>query len=207
MAKSSKSMKKSEMTREAILKSARAAFLKHGYDQVGVREICSGAGVNCALVNRYFGSKLGLFREVLLDDTDYSELYTGPISELGQRLAQFLILGTISRESGEPITIEPQRMLLFMRSVGCPDALPVLREALNQKVTSLLMRFLPPPYVREKSALITSHLFGFIAIHRIVGAACVVQADAETLADQLALSLQVVIDYGLDPADEEKDLS
>jgi AcrR family transcriptional regulator len=207
LSKSSRPKKKSEVTREAILESARAAFLKHGYDQVGVREICSGAGVNCALVNRYFGSKLELFREVLLDDTEYSELYAGPVSKLGQRLAQFLILGIIPRKSGEPLTIEPQRMLLFMRSVGCPDALPVLREALNKRVTSLLMRFLPPPYVKEKSALITSQLFGFIAVHRIIGAACVVQGDAGAMADQLARSLQVVIDYGLDPADEEKDLS
>jgi AcrR family transcriptional regulator len=202
----SKSTKKSELTRKAILESAREAFVKHGYDQVGVREICSGAGVNCALVNRYFGSKLGLFREVLLDDTDYSELYAGPISQLGERLAQFLLAGTITKKSGEPLSVDPQKMLLFMRSVGCPDALPVLREALHQKVTSLLMEVLPPPFIREKSALITSHIFGFIAIHRIVGAACVVKADKEAIAHQLARSLQVLIDYGIedwpDPSDQ-----
>jgi AcrR family transcriptional regulator len=204
ISKSSKSIKKSEITREAILESAREAFRKHGYDQVGVREICAGAGVNCALVNRYFGSKIELFREVLLDDTDYSELYAGPVSQLGQRLAQFLLDGTITKKSGEPLSVDPQRMLLFMRSVGCPDALPVLREALQKKVTSLLMEALPPPFVREKSAVIASHIFGFIVVHRIVGAACVVQADKEVLAAQLARSLQVLIDYGLE---EYQDLS
>lgn len=190
--------KKSELTKEAILESARDAFRKYGYDQVGVRQICSGAGVNCALVNRYFGSKLGLFREALADDTDYSELYAGPISDLGKRLAQFLLEGSIAKKSGESLSIDPQRLLLFMRSVGCPEALPVLREALQKKVTSLLANVLPPPFVQEKSALLTSHIFGFLVIHRIVGAACVLQADKEVLADQLAHSLQVLIDYGLE---------
>lgn len=64
-----RTVKKSEMTRDAILESARHAFLAHGYDHVGVRDIGAEAGVNCALVNRYFGSKLGLFREVLKDET------------------------------------------------------------------------------------------------------------------------------------------
>jgi AcrR family transcriptional regulator len=44
-------------TREAILHSALAAFSRHGYDGVGVREIARTAAVTGGLVNRYFGSK------------------------------------------------------------------------------------------------------------------------------------------------------
>src|SRR5215510_8536318 len=54
-------------TREAILKSARTAFARAGYDGVGVREIAAGAGVTAMLVNRYFGSKEQLFAEVLAE--------------------------------------------------------------------------------------------------------------------------------------------
>src|SRR5882757_10564279 len=52
-------------TREAILTSARQAFARAGYDGAGVREIAAGAGVTAMLVNRYFGSKEGLFEEVI----------------------------------------------------------------------------------------------------------------------------------------------
>jgi AcrR family transcriptional regulator len=196
----SKPAKKSELTREAILESARAAFLTHGYDQVGVRDIGAEAGVNCALVNRYFGSKLGLFREVLTDETDYSGLYTAvPVSQLGQRLAEFVISGTVQTQSGEPLSVEPQRMLLFIRSVGCPEALPALREAFTRKMTAPLAAVLPGPHAQEKAALIASHLCGFILIHRMVGAACVAQADCQVMTRQLALSLQSIIDHDVEP--------
>src|SRR5277367_2716998 len=52
-------------TRQAILDSARDAFARAGYDGAGVREIAAGAGVTAMLVNRYFGSKEGLFTEVV----------------------------------------------------------------------------------------------------------------------------------------------
>lgn len=187
--------KKSHLTKEAILEAARAAFLRHGYDQVGVREISSDAGVNCALINRYFGSKLALFREVLFDETDYRELYSGPTAELGQRLADFVISGAVETRSGEPLMVNPQRMLLFIRSVGCPEALPALREALAEKMTIPLTSVLPGPNSGEKAAIITSHIFGFILIHRMVGAACVQNADSAVLTQQLADSLQTVIDH------------
>ena len=51
-------------TREAILEAAEAEFSEHGYDAASTRAICARADVNIALVNRYFGSKEGLYRVV-----------------------------------------------------------------------------------------------------------------------------------------------
>jgi len=160
-----------------------------------VREISSDAGVNCALISRYFGSKLGLFRDVLTDETDYRALYSGPLEELGARLARFVVSGVIETDTGKALTVDPSRMLLFVRSVGCPEALPALRDALAEKMTLPLAAVLPGPNATEKAAVITSHIFGFILIHRMVGAACVVQADTDILTQQLASSLQTVIDH------------
>lgn len=196
-----KSGKKASVTREAILEAARVAFLSQGYAQVGVREIGSEAGVNCALVNRYFGSKLNLFREVLGDETDYSELYAGPVSELGRRLAEFVITGVMQSQEGAALTLDAERMLLFLRSVGCSEALPVLREALAEKMTQPLAKYLPEPHSQEKAALLASHIFGFILIHRLVGVACALQADRRVMTQQLALSLQSIIDHDINAKD------
>lgn len=186
---------RSQPTRDAILEAARSAFLAHGYGQVGVREIAADAGVDGALINRYFGSKLGLFRAVIRDETDYRELYDVPIQQLGQRLADFVLQGRLATLRGAPLTVEPERMLLFIRSVGCAEALPVLREALTAKLTAPLVSVLPGPFAEEKAALISSHLFGFILIHRLVGAACFLQADPAVMSRQLARSLQSIIDH------------
>ena len=51
-------------TREAILEAAEAEFAACGYDAASTRRICARAGVNVALVNRYFGSKENLYRVV-----------------------------------------------------------------------------------------------------------------------------------------------
>jgi AcrR family transcriptional regulator len=47
----------SAVTRQAILVAARELFAAHGVDGVSVRRIAATAGVNHALVHRYFGTK------------------------------------------------------------------------------------------------------------------------------------------------------
>ena len=47
-------------TREAILEAAETEFAACGYEAASTRRICARAGVNVALVNRYFGSKENL---------------------------------------------------------------------------------------------------------------------------------------------------
>jgi TetR/AcrR family transcriptional regulator, regulator of cefoperazone and chloramphenicol sensitivity len=54
-----------QATREKLLKAAAEVFAETGYDGAAVREICARAGTNIALVNYYFGDKLGLYTEVL----------------------------------------------------------------------------------------------------------------------------------------------
>ena len=51
-------------TREAILKAAESEFAEKGFALASAREICRRAGVNSALLSRYFGSKESLYRIV-----------------------------------------------------------------------------------------------------------------------------------------------
>lgn len=51
---------------QARLKSvAKALFWARGYSNVSLRDIARGAGVDVALIGRYFGSKEGLFDQTL----------------------------------------------------------------------------------------------------------------------------------------------
>ena len=51
-------------TRSAILDAAKKLFAARGFGAATVRDICTEAGVNIALVSRYFGSKSELYAEV-----------------------------------------------------------------------------------------------------------------------------------------------
>ncbi|WP_320822976.1 TetR/AcrR family transcriptional regulator [Reinekea sp.] len=48
-----------------LLKAARELFLKNTYNNISIRKIAERANVNSALIAYYFGSKSGLFREMI----------------------------------------------------------------------------------------------------------------------------------------------
>ena len=52
-------------TRQLLLDVARLRFIRDGYAATTVRDIADDAGVNVALINRYFTSKEGLFEACL----------------------------------------------------------------------------------------------------------------------------------------------
>lgn len=51
----------SEQVRQDLLQAARNLFLTNEFKAVSIRQIAEAAGVNGAMVNYYFGSKLGLY--------------------------------------------------------------------------------------------------------------------------------------------------
>jgi AcrR family transcriptional regulator len=71
-------------TRQALLDAARQLFASAGYDATTVRAIADRAGVNQALLFRYFGSKEGLFDEAVLGDA-LQLLADGPREHLLER--------------------------------------------------------------------------------------------------------------------------
>ncbi|MFD7973267.1 TetR/AcrR family transcriptional regulator [Streptomyces clavifer] len=55
----------SAATRAALLRAAHGRFIRLGYERTTLRDVAGDAGVNIALVKRYFGSKEGLFKAAL----------------------------------------------------------------------------------------------------------------------------------------------
>ena len=53
-------------TQARLLAIARDMFWRRGYSNVPLRDIARAAGVDVALISRYFGGKLGLFTQTLV---------------------------------------------------------------------------------------------------------------------------------------------
>jgi AcrR family transcriptional regulator len=102
-------------TRRALLEAARQRFARNGYSATTVRDIADDAGVNVALINRYFESKEGLFEACLAVVVDELGRSAGEVSELSQ------LPGTIAqRVAGVGPDGHPNQavMMLLLRSSG-----------------------------------------------------------------------------------------
>ena len=77
-------------TRAAILHAAQQAFSTKGYLDTGVRDITAAAGVNPALVCRYFGSKEKLYEAALADLLDARTITTLRRETFGEQVVTIL---------------------------------------------------------------------------------------------------------------------
>jgi AcrR family transcriptional regulator len=81
-------------SRDALLDAARALFSERGYDQTTVRDIGERAGIDQALIARYFGNKLKLYLAALAVESadtvrtfettgDYVDWFLGRVDRFG----------------------------------------------------------------------------------------------------------------------------
>jgi AcrR family transcriptional regulator len=105
-------------TRLLLVESARRRFAFDGYRATTVRDFAADAGVNVALINRYFVSKEGLFRACL--DRAVRDLETGS-RDLDRVLDD--LVGHVVRS---PTDEDSMQLLLLVRSTG-DDRVDVIR--------------------------------------------------------------------------------
>jgi AcrR family transcriptional regulator len=172
-------------TRQAILDSARWCFSHDGYDQVGVRDIAARAGADPALVNRYFGSKEGLFAEAVSAKFDLSELFAGDCATLGERLARNALQKKTPSTGYDPL-------VALLRSSSSDVARGMLRDALMDGFVRPLAARLDGPDAVPRAELVGSILLGLL-VYRTIAGGGIMQND-EQLTSAVAQTLQALID-------------
>lgn len=140
-------------TREMILESARVRFLAESYDAVGMRDIARDAGVDVALVSRYFGSKEDLFRLVLKGGEDKKF----ELPESAEALpAFFLSLIAEDAECGN----QRDKLLIMLRSASSPVAAELIRTSFGRDVLQPLAGVIGEPNGDAKAVLAMALLIG-----------------------------------------------
>ncbi len=84
-------MRRSESTKARILAVARKHFAAYGYERATIRAIARKAGIDPALVMRYFGTKEKLFAAAAEFDLRLPDLATVPRGTLGSVLVGFFL--------------------------------------------------------------------------------------------------------------------
>ena len=176
-----------EATRAAILDAARAAFTRHGFDGVGLREIASAAGANVALVNRYFGSKQGLFREAVTTAITMTSLFPANREEFCQRL----IMQTLHDWPAERVRFDPTRAML--RSSGNEQAEELIKEGIDVHLIEPLANWFGDKDRQTRAGLVIALIAGIAILRDVLDVDALSQDDAR-LEDLFGKLLNVIID-------------
>lgn len=160
-----------EATRRRILTSAVELFAQDGFDQVTVRAVAAAAGVNVALINRYFGSKQGLFDAVLGAAKEPLNLADLTLDELPRRLAEYAARTRQAQIEGVPVALS--------RSSASPEVRELVRRRIEQTLIEPLAERLDGPDARARAVLCAAVVVGTGSVRQLLGL-----SDAPT-ADQL----------------------
>jgi AcrR family transcriptional regulator len=176
------------VTRSAILEAATRRFACQGYQCAGVREIAADAGVDAAMVNRYFGSKEQLFAEVIERAFDIRSLVDGDRATLAERLARRMVYG--EDDSAEDRRIP---LLLMLRSATDPHAAELIRPCLDRNVLRPLAGCLDGPDAEVRAAMLIAQCTGFAIMNQMLRPQALVEARQQDLAGLLKASLAATI--------------
>ncbi len=175
-------------TREAILQAATRRVATHSDGRAGVREIAADAGVTAALVNRYFGSKGGLFDEVIQRAFDIGHLVQDQRGDLADHLAWVMVYG---REDAPDRLHTP--LLLLLHSAAEPRAVELFRRDLNRSALPLLVERIGGGAAAARAVMVMAQLTGFAIMHDVLCPRAFREARGEELVALLSRSLAASI--------------
>ncbi|MFI6505039.1 TetR family transcriptional regulator [Nonomuraea typhae] len=163
-----------EATRQRLLAAARDLFAEHGYERVTVRMIAAAAEANIALVGRYFGSKAGLFGEVLAGEPTITRVIDGDPAGLPRRLGEY----TAQRMHSDP---ESPILRSLERSAGDPEIQELVRERLRNSIMGPLSAHLEGDDAHARAHLATAVFLGIGTMRRLLGPEIPTPADVDRI--------------------------
>jgi AcrR family transcriptional regulator len=169
-------------TREALLTAARLLIARQGVEATSTRDVAAAAGVNQALVYRYFGSKDKLFTEAVGGGTAApdSVLADTPLADLPRALLH------------RTLDIMPggdRASSLATLATGANDELvrAIIRERIEASFGTGLADRLTGPDPRLRAELLAALITGITVLREKIGTPAITAADRDDLARYVEL--------------------
>ena len=176
-------------TRARILDSARELFTHQGYEEVGMRDIGREAGVDAALVSRYFGSKEDLFAEVLNSCGSAKDWFEGDRADFGRELAYELVY-----DPPEMDECKLDGLLIMLRSTGSPKAAEIIRKSTYERFYAPFIKWLGGEDAEVRSRMVLGVLMGMALSRDMSGGYGLSEEDTARLCERLTVLFQNCID-------------
>lgn len=178
-------------TRQLLLDTARHHFARHGFATTTVRDIADGAGVNVALINRYFTSKEGLFEACLTSAV--ADLRSEPDRSSPTDIAATMAHRIVG-SAGDKRTHDS--LLLLVRTSG-DERTEAMRSAFVRSISERLAGATGESPPTEPAVLRAQILLGTVLgatlLRTSIGVPPLATADEEQIRDALSAVIETLL--------------
>jgi AcrR family transcriptional regulator len=176
-------------TRQSLLDAATALFAERGYDRTTVRDIATRAGVNQALLFRYFGSKEALFAEAT--DAGHSLRDTEPSLLVAEMLDRLLAPASTDRRD--------QVVTALLRTLGTDDEAAEIRRRSTAGYATALATLTDEPNADLRADLVLAWLFGISLMRGVAATQPLAGADPDAVRDLVLPAARALLEKIADP--------
>jgi AcrR family transcriptional regulator len=178
----------SQPTRQEIVDAARELFATRGYRSTTIRAIAAAAGVDPALVHRFFGSKENLFAATL----EFPEQAApnvlaalhGDQADIGERLTRAYL------NLWEDATSREQMKILTMSALTNTEAMTPVRAAIGRVLGQLRTTDITGPDPEVRFQLAMGHLLGVACVRHLTRVPPLSDLPFEDLVARVAPAIQ-----------------
>jgi AcrR family transcriptional regulator len=151
-----------QATRGRILAAAMDRFGRLGYESASLREIAAEAGVDVALIGRYFGGKEGLFTEALKESIHPNRLRQTDRATFAREFAASMADGP--RDEGDHMGFQ-----FLLRAATSPATAPLLNLAVQERFLGPIREWLGGEDAEPRARALAGVMIGFLVERLIRG--------------------------------------
>jgi AcrR family transcriptional regulator len=175
-----------EATRGRILAAAMERFARRGYETASLRDIAAEAGVDVALIGRYFGGKEGLFTAALKASIHPRLMHDWDRASLARELATHMADGPHSDEERH------HSFQFLIRAATSPATAPLLNLAVQERFLGPLGEWLGGDDPLPRARVLAAVYIGFL-VERLIRGEALAGLEREVFIEQVATVLTTLI--------------
>jgi AcrR family transcriptional regulator len=175
-----------EATRTAILEAAKEQFARLGYDNVALRDIAAEAGIDVALIKRYFGGKEGLFTAALM--ASFPPDFSHWKRETFARDFATMMAGHAHEDEDRT-----HRFRFLLRAATSPATAPQLNSAIQARFLAPISDWLGGDEARVRARVLAATAIGFL-VERLIRDQPLEGRERQAFIDRAAAVFEAVMD-------------
>ena len=177
-----------DATRAAILEAAKIHFARSGYEGGYLRDIAADAGVDAALINRYFGGKDGLFAAALKDSIRPDAISQWERKTFGRDIAKMM---------ANHAHHDNDRMHAFqflLRAATSPTTAPLLNVAVQDRFMAPIRAWIGGEQAEARARIVASVFIGLL-VERLIRDEPLADNERDAFIDRTGKLLQSLVDH------------